>query len=177
MQDRFEALNTWCNKWRMTINENKTQILCFNQKEHIEIKIKMKGKELIQVKDTKVVGIVVDENLRFTKHAQHAKEKSLKALYGISKLLDETGGLRTTLGTMLYKSIVFPHLSFGYPVWCTIQESDLLELEEVHRLALRQATGCHASTATNSLEIITGCPPLRLLLEETLVIPKDPQKA
>ena len=170
LEERLDDLNSWCNRWRMTINENKTQILCFNKTQHIEVKIKMKGKELIQVKDAKVVGIVVDENLRFSKHVQHAKEKSLKALYGISRLLDETGGLRTTLGTMLYKSIVFPHLSFGYPVWCTIQESDLLELEEVHRLALRQATGCHASTATNSLEVITGCPLLRTLLNETLVM-------
>ena len=137
----------------MTINEKKTQILCFNKNQHIEVKIKMKGKELIQVKEAKVVGIVIDENLKFTKHVQHAKDKSLKALYGISKLLDETGGLRTTLGTML-----------------EIQETDLLEQEEVHRLALRQATGCHASTATNSLEVITGCPPLRILLSEILAM-------
>ncbi len=169
LETRLDSISKWCNKWRLTINAGKTTVVCFQKKGHSDVTVKVGNQILKQVEFMKLLGTILDENLKFTRNTEHVREKSLKALYGITKILDEANGLRTAMGATLYKCIVFPHLSFSYPVWCTITENDLNSLEEVHRLALRFATGCHSSTATNVLEVLTGCPPLRIQLEEVLI--------
>ncbi len=169
LETRLDVISKWCDKWRLSINASKTTVMCFQKTGHSDVVIKLGNQTLKQVEFSKLLGVLLDENLKFTRNTQHNREKALKALYGITHILDEANGLRTAMGVTLYKCIVFPHLSFSYPVWCTITENDLNSLEEVHRMALRFATGYHASTATNVLEILTGCLPLRIQLSEVLI--------
>lgn len=56
-----------------------------------------------------------------------------------------------------------------FPVWCMISVNEFRKLEEVLRSALRAATGTRHGVALNVLEVLSGTPPLRLRLEQSLI--------
>ncbi len=84
--------------------------------------------------------------------------------------LSDTGGLQMRLALMLYKAYVLPLITYGYPVtlWSTVSSSCIDKLERFHRIGLLKSTGCLSSTASNSLDVISGCMPLRITLTEIL---------
>ena len=54
----------WCQKWRININRQKTQVILFeNNKKSSKIEITVNGSVLIQVKEKKILEIIVDEKL------------------------------------------------------------------------------------------------------------------
>ena len=80
----LKLLHRWAQKWRMKINcdKNKTEVICFNTNEGktslIPESFKI-GEEIIyRVSETKVLGLVIDENLTYKSHCQLV----LKALKG-----------------------------------------------------------------------------------------------
>ena len=70
-----DYLNSWCSKWRMIINcsKNKTEAIILKQKSPdtsiSPSKMKIGENYIEYVKKTKVLGLVLDENLAFDYHA------------------------------------------------------------------------------------------------------------
>ncbi len=116
----------------------------------------------------RVLGITADENLKFNKHVEDARTKAFKSLSSVSRLLDETGGVRTELGLQLYKGLVFPILTYAYPAWSSVSDTHISLLEDVHEAALRKLSGVHGGSATNALEVLLGVLPFRLQLQQLL---------
>ncbi len=168
LESDLQTLSNWTRKWRLIINGSKTEVMCIAKQGHIPVQVNLDGSILQQVPHKRCLGITVDSNLKFTKHVENIKTKALKSLSSINRLLDETGGMRTALGLRLYKALVLPILTYGYPVWCTISNSLLNSIEDVHEAALRKVTGVHSSAPTNAVEVIIGALPFRLQLREIL---------
>ena len=57
----------------------------------------------------------------------------------------------------------------AYPVWCTVSVTEFKKLEEIQRSALRNATGTRHGVALSVLEVLTGTPPLKQRLEQSLI--------
>ncbi len=130
------------------------------------VQVKLEDAPLKQVKEKKVLGVTVDQNLTFKSHVENVRVRALKTLSSISRLLDETGGMRTALGLQLYNSLVYPVLTYAYPVWSTVSNTQLSALEDVHEAALRKLTGTHGGTATNALEVILGILPFCVTVKD-----------
>ena len=143
LEKSLEKLCIWTNKWRMVVNTTNTEVICFSKSNSIPVRVTLNGKPLNQVGGKKLLGIAVDENLKFNKHVENARTKAVKTLSSIGRLLDETGGIRTELGLQLYKSLVFPILTYAYPAWSLISNTNVSLLEEVHEAALRKLSGTH----------------------------------
>ncbi len=168
LESNLVKLSKWTNKWRLVINKTKTEVICFSKSGSFPVKVTLEGTILNQVKHKRVLGVTTDENLKFTKHIEDTRTRALKTLSSISRMLDETGGMRTELGLQLYNSLVLPVLTYGYPVWSTVTNTQISLLEDVHESALRKLTGAHGGSATNALEVILGVLPFRLQLQEIL---------
>ena len=53
----------WCQKWRINIGRQKPQVILFeNNKKSSKIEITVNGSVIKQVKEKKILGIIVDEN-------------------------------------------------------------------------------------------------------------------
>ena len=112
------------------------------------------------------MGVKLDTKLNFKGQVDYAASKAQGALAKISKLLRESGGVRTKIGAILYKAFIRPHLEFSYPAWCTT--GSIESLERVHHMALVKVTGCLNNTATETLEVLSGIPPLNVRFTEVL---------
>ncbi len=180
LESQLAKLNDWTKRWRLVVNKTKTEIICFTKSSSIQVTVTLDGTPLKQVKDKKVLGVTTDENLTFRSHVDNIRAKALKSLCSVGRLLDETGGIRTELGLQLYNSLVLPVLTYAYPVWSTVTNTQVSMLEDVHEAALRKLTGAHGGSPTNALEVILGVLPFRLQLQcilgkEYLRILRKPQ--
>ena len=73
----------WCQKWTININRQKTQVILFEKKnkQSSKVEITVNGSVIQQVKEKKIVGIVVDEKLTFKLHIEYICTKTRKS-YG-----------------------------------------------------------------------------------------------
>ncbi len=166
MEDELTQIDRWCCKWRLKISTRKTEVMCFNKGPHIQVDVQIDGHTLTQVKSKRCLGVTVDEQLNFAEHIEKVRGKAIKALSAAANLLDDMHGLRTGLGVQLYRGLILPYISFAMPVWCTIGSTEVSKLEEVQRISLQKILGCHTNTALNAMEVLTGCPPIQLLITE-----------
>ena len=81
LQAVLNALNTWALKCRMKINclPNKTEVMCFgtaeNDRSLIPQEFKLGSQKIKLVKNTKVLGITIDEELTFMEHSKDVYKK------------------------------------------------------------------------------------------------------
>ena len=71
LQEVLDAVNKWSKKWRMVVNclPNKTEVICFgtaeNNRDLIPKELKLGDKTVKLVSHTKVLGVILYENLSF----------------------------------------------------------------------------------------------------------------
>ncbi len=168
LQQQLVGLCDYLNKWRLFISERKTEIMLFTKTGHKDISITLNGTPLVQVISKVLLGVDVDENLNFSKHMDLVASKTVCAITSLQDLVKDTGGVNRDVGVMLHKAYVLPNIEYAYPAWCTINSSSVDRLERLQRISLLKVTGCLNSTASNVLDILTGCTPIRLRLRECL---------
>ena len=98
------------------------------------------SRQLIEyLKEGRDLGIVVDEELKFNKHAQTAVAKASETL-GIIKCTLHSRLSQVT--TKLYKDLVLPLPEFGMFVATPLNKGDQQKLEHVQRCVIKVVDGC-----------------------------------
>ena len=98
LQNSIDKLSSYCTRWKMQINMNKTKTMCFQKTgNHSKLKIKYNATVLEQVKNYPYLGIEVCSNGSFNQAELNMTAKAKKALFKIQGLL--------------YRSNIKPNLS------------------------------------------------------------------
>ena len=155
VQSSLTEIVSWNNKWRLFLSKDKTKIICFPKNIHHEVEVILDQHKIEQVSSNLCLGVVLDENLHFSKHISYACSKAIKALNKVCMFLSNTG-LNTRNSIILYKSLVRLHLEYAYPVWASVKEKDLIKIDRIQRTALLKASGCLNSTPTFNQKFITN---------------------
>ena len=110
----LEKINQWANQWKMAFNPdpnkqaNEVLFSCKTKKvDHPPIFFN--GFPVVQVKETKHLGLFLQFKLNFEKHLSE-KIKKAKRIIGIMKHLNYLLPLKTL--NQMYKSLVRPHLDY-----------------------------------------------------------------
>ena len=170
MSQQMKRLMSWLHTWRLTISTNKTKIMCLTRKGSVDVNFAINNSSLDQVNSIKCLGIIVDKNLSFTLQVEQQAQKGRSALGRIRAFLAETGGASTETGVKLYKACVLPHLIYAYPAWCALTHGSLSKIEQIQYQALIAATGAMKCTSAHKLEVLCNILPLRLKLEQEVMM-------
>ena len=133
LQADIHNLTQWSSKWELPFNTGKCKVLHLGNSNPCH-RYKMNGERLAQVNDEKDLGVIIDKDLRFHKHAAAAVKTANSRLGLIKKsfaVLDQT-----TL-PLLYKSLVRPHLEYGNLVWGPFLREEILNVEKVQKRATK----------------------------------------
>jgi hypothetical protein len=130
-QQMCDHLSRWCGKWRMIVNCNKNKTECLiikpryrksmSSTTHSVTKLSINGKDIEYVKNTTVLGLVIDDNLTYEKHANQKIQQCWYAWYNISKNTTRYRGLNISSLVILFKAIVLSKLLYAAPVWLKTQ--------------------------------------------------------
>ena len=113
LQRDIEKLAEWSEKWQLPFNTGKCKCLNIGNSDPCQ-RYRMKGQKLEQISEEKDLGVIVDKELKFHTQSAAATKKANSRL----------GIIRTSFAyivwkmlSLLYTSLVRPHLEYGNVVW------------------------------------------------------------
>ena len=136
-RSRRRQITVWYNQNLLQGGLKKNQTIAFgSDKKHPEKAMNIKiGLEDIQQKDEmKLLGVLIDSDLNFSKHIAHVCRKAsqqIGILSGLKNLVPVLAKLA------LLKSAILPHLMYCQKVWHFAKVSDKCKLERIQERALR----------------------------------------
>jgi len=104
-----------------------TKVMVFGSHKNLDIMIN--GTVVEQVDSYKHLGIVLDPKLNFSMQTDYAVSKA-GASNKVFRLIDGNHDIPVEIEPNLYKTIVRHHTEYGLPVWASIKDKDMDELDE-----------------------------------------------
>uniref|UniRef100_A0A8C6NXU7 Reverse transcriptase domain-containing protein n=1 Tax=Nothobranchius furzeri TaxID=105023 RepID=A0A8C6NXU7_NOTFU len=114
INDELIKIKKWFDINRLTLNLNKTNFVLFHDKKNSGVSLEINGIAIQRVKETKFLGVLIDEDLTWKSHISYIKckiAKSLGVLHRVKFLLTNSGLLA------LYNSLVVPYLTYCVEIW------------------------------------------------------------
>jgi hypothetical protein len=119
LQHCLNALDNYCEKWRLNINIKKTKVMILSKTER---KAKtdsnaylfdLNDNRLELVKEYKYLGLTVTCNGKLNYAAEILAQKARKALFGLKANLPSSDSLSVQKWLKLYNSMITPILTYG----------------------------------------------------------------
>ena len=132
MNDDLTKLNEWCAANSLKINVAKCDFMLFNEKMNSRAggrKIELQNVAINRTSKFKLLGIVIDEKLRWDAHIEYISSKISSSLYGMRRVKNYVS--RDAL-TKIYYAFIHSHLSYGNVVWGNAVE------RHIHKLIVQQ---------------------------------------
>ena len=116
INSELQELSGWLLANKMSLNIDKTNFMIFTYSNmKLMIPPIIIGDSLVNESDfVKFLGVFIDNRLNFLEHSRHISRKiskSIGIIYKLGKFLD------SDILEMLYRSFVFPYLSYGIEIW------------------------------------------------------------
>ena len=166
LKNVVNALNEWTRKWRININcqPNKTEYICFGtadqETEVIPDTIKMGSKEVKKVKETKVLGLIVDEDLNFNSHSKKVYNNILGKWVKVCKYTNQHWGFNQKVISQIAKTFFLTSLHYAGIIW--MNDKNMKDIEQIWYKIIKSAIGATFNIRKSLAEVIIGIPPLKL---------------
>lgn len=113
------------------------------------------------VKSSRVLGLVIDEELSFYKHAGKTLQRCWFSWYKITRSSNRNYGLNISSMAILFKTVVLTKLLYAAPVWLNAQNQ--LKFKSFFARACLKISGCTHYTPQSISLLIMGLEPLEML--------------
>ncbi len=105
----------WLCANKLCLNKDKSHFLLItNKKNPPDPIIRIGGRDIAQSRDTKVLGLTIDNKLNFSTHLNHVANKLTSVSYAIYKLRDV---LSSNILKTIYNALALPFLNYASVVW------------------------------------------------------------
>ena len=133
LQRDIDSVVDWSDKWQLPFNEAKCKCLHIGPG-NLKHVYQMRDNVLESTSDERDLGIVIDSALKFKRQAASAASKATQVLAVIRRSFAH---LTVQTVTLLYKTLVRPHLEYGNVIWGPFNRADQKLLERVQRRATK----------------------------------------
>lgn len=116
----LNGLKSYFQKWKLKLNETKTEAIMFSRKHKSPSRTLKIGEHSIPWQDSvKYLGVTFDKRLRWTKHIGDLKIKGISAMIGLNPIFNRRSYLSPSTKLRIYTTLVRPCLTYACPVWNT----------------------------------------------------------
>ena len=139
LQKSLVTLNNYFNKWKIKINQDKTEAIIFTtRRQPLPSTIKSEHGKCIEWKaSVKYLGIHLDSKLKFNKHVTELKSKGLAAIAVLKSIFNRRSALSTKNKILVYKQLIRPVMTYACPVWSNTSNSNFSKLQVVQNKAIK----------------------------------------
>ena len=167
LQKGLNELKSYCNKWKLQINNDKTKIMIFaNRKvkrDHYNFKL---GEDNLEIVDSfKYLGIHFSYNGKFTVAINNLASMAERAMYSLYKK-SRSLQLPVDIQLHLFDKVVLPIMLYSCEVWGF---SNLAPLEKLHRKYCKMVLKLRSSTPNLMIHGETGRFPLEVLVKVRMI--------
>ncbi|KAJ5288337.1 hypothetical protein N7508_011112 [Penicillium antarcticum] len=147
------------------------------------VPLHVNGATVTPAPEIKILGVIIDQGLRFKSHIGKAANKGMKAVLALRRLL----GLPPSVARQLFTSTVASKIDYAASVWCPIRQDAIVAagiarpFEVIQRVASQAIVGVFRSTALAIAEAEAGIEPTVVRLRARILkhwivchtLPKD----
>lgn len=162
----LDCLHKWSKKWRLKINcdRNKTEVICFNtaegNRDAIPKQFKLGNKDINRVSETKVLGLIIDEDLSYNHHSQMVLKSLHERWATICNYTNKHWGFNLKVMLHLLRALFISKLSYASHIWIT--KHNMKEINSLWYHILKSITGAVLNVNQTIAEIILGIPPISI---------------
>ena len=161
VQKTLNNLKLWVSKKGFNFSAEKSEIVLFSRKHRdFHVHLEMNNVRLKQSECFRYLGISLDRKLCMKAHVRTVVESCNKAMNCLRSVAGKNWGMDPNTMLMLYKGLIrskMEYCAFVYDLKCTHTK----KLEKLQWRAIRFCSAFLQSTHTQSLEVLTGVPPIR----------------
>ena len=118
----------------LTLNLNKTICMIFSKRHNnADVSIKLEGKLITRVSQTKFLGLIIDDKLNWKAHISYISGKISRAIGVIIKARN----LGKDALLSLYYTLIFPYLTYCNQVWGSTFKYNINTLNKLQKRAIR----------------------------------------
>ena len=161
LQNMLNIVADWCVKWRLVVNNDKTQIVHFRKPsvERSEFTFMFGRFGLVYAKSYKYLGLILDEHMNFKEGTQVLSDSAGRALGSVLNKVKACKDLGYYTYTQLYQSCVCPVSDYASGVW-GFPEND--SCNTVQNRAIRSFLGVHKLTPILAISGDMGWMPVNI---------------
>ena len=144
MNKELVKVRDWLIRNKLSLNVSKTEFMLMGTRPRLaavkdrEVDVNINGEKLKQVHSCKHLGVIVDESLTWHEQVCSIKKKVLPGLYMLRKC---KGLLPAKTLSLLYKSIIAPHMDYCDTIWATCNVNDFDMIQKLQNRAAKIITG------------------------------------
>ena len=142
MQTLLNTLHTWCQRWRMLINTEKSKVVHFRQgrRDRSEFQFNVGNNELETVSTYKYFGVIFNEKCTFLNNAENLAKAGGRALGSIISKIHNLKEFGIKTFEKLFNACVVPILDYCSSVWGF---NNFSSVDDVQNRSIRYFLGVH----------------------------------
>ena len=144
LQQDLLKLATWCAKWRIKLNPEKTKVIIFSRSllaRKAELNLTLYGEPLKIYPQVKFLGLIFDSKLTFQKHFEDILERCNQRYHRLRLLANKKWGPSPATLIQIYQQCVRPIFEYGSLSTITASDNIISKIQRLQnkfiRLALR----------------------------------------
>ena len=150
-------MTQWCNKWRIKVNEEKSNVVIFTQRRpNITAPLKLNNKEIQYSSHVKYLGVQLDSKLTWKTHINYTRRKTLQRIHQLYPLLTSPA-LHLHKKMHLFKSLILPVILYASPAWGSAAKTHVQSLQVLQNKVLRIISGADIYTRISQLHEDLHC--------------------
>lgn len=165
----LQTLQLYFRKWKIKINNNKTQaiIFTFDNKRIRTPTINVKcGENTVNFAlSVCYLGLTFDKKLSFKEHVSNATIKATKCFRAMYPLLAPNSHLSTENKRLIFTSIIRPIFTYGSPIWSSTAACHLQSIQILQNKIIKTIYKLPRRTATIHLKHLTGIPTIKEFIQ------------
>lgn len=140
LQLSMDLLQAYFTKWKLKLNDNKTEAIMFTKKRTSPSKtLTINGFSIPWLDKVKYLGVTFDTKLNWTAHLEILRMKGITALNALSPVLNRKTKLSPSTKLRIYSTLVRPCITYAAPVWSGTCKTNVEKLQAVQNKALKIA--------------------------------------
>ena len=165
--EALDIIYKWGNSVKLTFSPSKTQAISFTTTSH-SASISMNGVQIPFETQIKILGVIIDKNLSFTKHVKYVISKASKIFKQLCKFVRPTWGVHSDNVKTIYHQVIEPTITYASEIWgdAVKYKSVVRTLRSFQRkFAIRAIRAFHTVSAV-SASALSGFMPLHIKIKE-----------
>lgn len=137
LQAHLNKIQWWASKWRIRVNESKSQHVTFTMKKENCPPVTLNGLQLPHSESVKYLGLHIDRRLTWRTHIFTKRKQLGLQLSKLYWLIGRKSKLSVENKLLIYKIILKPIWTYGISLWGTAATSNLAMLDRFQNKVLR----------------------------------------
>ena len=140
LQSHLSRLESWCQNWKVKINETKSCHITFTLKHQICPPISFNNIIIPTSPSTKYLGIYFDKKLNWAHHTHNIKIKLNSRLRSLKFFFNAKSKLTLHTKLNLYKTLLKPIWMYGIQIWGSAKKSHINKIQITQNKLFRLIT-------------------------------------